>query len=79
MNDWDGWTQVDIRHLLPQRRRCPETFSELLYIGDEDVTQWLRLMQIQWAYILDKATMSPMPILMFKHKEDATLFVMRWL
>ena len=77
-DDYQGWTPVDIRHLLPQRRRCPETFSELLYIGGEDVTQWLREMEIHWTYLYNKAMMQPMPILLFKREEDATLFALRW-
>ena len=74
-----GWTPVDIRHRNPLRLRCEYTFEHRLVIDDEDVTQWLREMEIHWTYVYNKAMMSPMPILLFKREEDAALFALRWL
>lgn len=77
-DEYLGWTPVDIRHRNPQRLRCENTFTHRLVIDDEDVTQWLREMEIQWTYLYNKAMMRPMPILLFKREEDATLFALRW-
>jgi len=73
-----GWTPVDIRHRNPLRLRCEYTFEHRLMIDDEDVSQWLREMEIQWTYLYNKGMMRPMPILLFKREEDATLFALRW-
>ena len=73
-----GWTPVDIRHRNPMRLRCENTFEHRLVIDGEDVSQWLREMEIQWTYLYNKAMMQPMPILLFKREEDATLFALRW-
>ena len=74
-----GWTPVDIRHRNPQRLRCEYTFEHRLMIDGEDVSKWLREMEIHWTYAYGKPMMTPMPILLFKREEDAALFALRWL
>ena len=74
----EDWTAVDIRHRNPLRLRCEYTFEHRIMIDDEDVTEWLREMEIQWSYAYNKTMMQPIPILLFKREEDATLFALRW-
>jgi len=72
-----GWIPVSINHLNPKWLRCEYTFEHRLMIDGEDVSQWLREMEIQWTYDYNSKTMM-WPILLFKREEDATLFALRW-
>jgi len=69
----EDWIPVNIIQCAPSWVLSRATFTHVLTIDGQDVTQWLRDNHIHWTYDFFNS-----PLLRFKREEDAALFKLRW-